>query len=97
MSNRCQASEFNKYWHKKGIVIRGDNMITARQTALETLHLYKGNFSIQQYKTLKGQIYAGDIPGFYRGVNRLLGKTRVVNSRNNAKGVIYGEKNRKKV
>ena len=37
-------------------------MITARQTALETLHLYKDNFSKQQYKTLKGQIYAGDIP-----------------------------------
>ena len=97
MSNRCQASEFNKYWLKKGIVIRGDNMITARQTALETLRLYKGNFSKQQYKTLKGQIYAGDIPGFYRGVNRLLGKTGVLNCSNNMKGVIYGEKNRKKV
>ena len=78
-------------------MIRGDKMITARQTALETLHLYKGNFTKQQYKTLKGQIYAGDIPGFYRGVNRLLGKTGVLYSRNNAKGVTYGEKNRKKV
>ena len=97
MSIRWQTSEFNNEWLKRGIVIRGDYMITERQTALETLHLYKGNFSKQQYKTLKGQIYAGDIPGFYRGVNRLLGKTRVVNSRNNAKGVIYGEKNRKKV
>ena len=72
-------------------------MITARQTALETLHLYKGNFTKQQYKTLKGQIYAGDIPGFYRGVNRLLGKTGVLNNRNNTKGATYGEKSRKKV
>lgn len=70
-------------------------MITARQTALKTLHLYKGNFSIQQYKTLKGQIYAGDIPGFYRGIDRLLGKTGVLNCSNNKKGVNYGEKKEK--
>lgn len=52
-----------------------------REAALKTLYSYKGTFTKQQYKTLKGQIYAGDINGFYRGVQTLLEKAKPKNRR----------------
>lgn len=45
-----------------------------REAALKSLYSNKRNLTRQQYKTLKGQIFAGDIPGYYKGVQNLLGK-----------------------
>lgn len=39
---------------------------------LKLLHKYKHIFTRQQFSTLRGQILAGDIDGFHKGLTKLL-------------------------
>lgn len=41
-------------------------------TALISLKLYRDRLTVQQYKTLRGQILAGDDAGAMKGLKRLL-------------------------
>lgn len=51
-----------------------------RHQALDKLYDNKGILTYQQYRTLKGQIRAGDLDGFNRGLNRLIAKKeRIIN------------------
>jgi len=45
-----------------------------QRKALETLDLHRRKLTIQQHKTFKGQIEAGDIDGFYKGLEKVLGR-----------------------
>ena len=48
-----------------------EEQITEQKKAFETLDLYRRKLTIQQYKTLKGQIEAGDTEGFYKGIRKI--------------------------
>ena len=51
-----------------------------RQQALDRLYNNKSILTYQQYRTLKGQIRAGDLDGFNRGLDRLIAKKeRILN------------------
>ena len=42
------------------------------QEAFKTLKQHKNRLTKQQYRTFKGQILAGDIEGFYKGITKML-------------------------
>ena len=44
------------------------------EQAYKILKRYKYQLTRQQKNTLKGQIKAGDIEGFYKGINKLIKK-----------------------
>ena len=44
------------------------------QKAFKELKKHKNQLTKQQYRTIKGQLIAGDITGGMRGLNRLLNK-----------------------
>jgi hypothetical protein len=46
-------------------------------TALILLKGYRHLLTAQQYKTLRGQVLAGDADGAMRGLRKLLAKTKV--------------------
>lgn len=46
--------------------------------ALKLLEKYKSSLSKQQYKTFRGQIKAGDIEGFRRGLSRKFNRVIIV-------------------
>lgn len=48
-----------------------EEQITEQKKAFETLDLYRRKLTIQQYKTLKRQIEAGDTEGFYKGIRKI--------------------------
>lgn len=48
------------------------------QTALHYLKKKRKNFTVQQYRTFKGQILAGDVVGAIRGIDRLLERKKKV-------------------
>lgn len=48
-----------------------EEQITEQKKAFETLDLYRRKLTLQQYKTLKGQIKAGDTEGFYKGIRKI--------------------------
>lgn len=43
--------------------------------AIKHLQQYRNKLTAQQYKTLKGQMLAGDIQGAIKGLNKLLAKS----------------------
>ncbi len=43
-------------------------------TAFARLKSARGNITKQQYRTLKGQILAGDVDGAMRGLRKILGE-----------------------
>ena len=50
------------------------------QEALDRLHNNKNILTYQQYRTLRGQLRAGDIEGFNKGLDRLIAKKeRIIN------------------
>lgn len=48
-----------------------EEQTTEQKRAFETLDLYRRKLTIQQYKTLKGQIESGDTEGFYKGIRKI--------------------------
>ena len=48
-----------------------EEQTTEQKRAFETLDLYRRKLTLQQYKTLKGQIEAGDTEGFYKGIRKI--------------------------
>ena len=50
------------------------------QQALNKLYENKNVLTYQQYRTFRGQIRAGDLDGFNRGLDRLIAKKeRIIN------------------
>lgn len=43
-----------------------------KQKAMNKLYKHKNMLTYQQYRTFRGQIGAGDIAGFHKGLERLL-------------------------
>ena len=43
-----------------------------QKEALTTLLAYRGKLTRQQYRTFKGQIEAGDVEGFRKGLKKVL-------------------------
>lgn len=43
-----------------------------KQKAMDKLYEHKNVLTYQQYRTFRGQICAGDIAGFHKGLGRLL-------------------------
>lgn len=43
-----------------------------KQKAMDKLYEYKNMLTYQQYRTFRGQICAGDIAGFHKGLDRIL-------------------------
>lgn len=43
---------------------------------MKLLNQHKKRLTKQQYKTFKGQILAGDIQGFYKGLPKVLQKVK---------------------
>lgn len=50
--------------------------IEKMQTALSYLKKKKSELTVQQYRTIKGQILAGDEDGAIRGINRVVERNR---------------------
>ena len=46
--------------------------------AFELLKKWQRHLTKQEYKTLKGQIKAGDIPGFKKGLSNLLRRKNAI-------------------
>lgn len=46
------------------------------KSAMKLLNQHKKRLTKQQYKTFKGQILAGDIQGFYKGLPKVLQKVK---------------------
>ena len=43
-----------------------------KKEAMNKLYEHKNILTYQQYRTFRGQICAGDITGFYKGLNKIL-------------------------
>ena len=43
-----------------------------KQKAMDKLYEHKNMLTYQQYRTFRGQICAGDIAGFHKGLDRIL-------------------------
>lgn len=43
-----------------------------QRKALMTIEMHKQQLTVQQYRTFKGQIEAGDVEGFRKGLERIL-------------------------
>ena len=43
-----------------------------KQKAMDRLYKHKNMLTYQQYRTFRGQICAGDIEGFHKGLKRIL-------------------------
>lgn len=50
----------------------GGSMNREQKEALTTLLAYRGKLTRQQYRTFKGQIEAGDVEGFRKGLEKVL-------------------------
>lgn len=51
-------------------------MTHEQKNAYNLLKYYQEKLSFQQFKTLKGQIKAQDLAGFYKGLSKVLSQKR---------------------
>ncbi len=52
------------------------NYKNCKREAMDKLYEHKNVLTYQQYRTFRGQICAGDIEGFYKGLKRILAERK---------------------